>query len=328
MIPKENNLDILRLMLSLQVVAVHMRDHLAAEVPEFITAFSGVPGFFFVSGMLVYASCMKNGLYRYFSKRFYRIFPGLLFVTLGSLLFLLTIKGSEFFIDNNEVISLWFLSQISIGQAYNPSIFRDVGTGVLNGSLWTITVEILFYLSVPLIIYFEKKIKWFLAGALCISYMVYVSADLVFHEPLYRDKSASDFLALTPITWGWMFAFGILAQKNFNIVILIIKKWMPLIFALIVLLVIYNPEGIFATRGNQIGILYFLLYSGSLLWVAFCTPAFRIPFDISYGIYLWHMVVINIFLYLGMSSSLLVIIITIGLALLSWFLVEKRYLRN
>ena len=64
MVPNANNLNILRLLLALQVLAIHMRDHLGSQVPEFVTAFSGVPGFFFVSGMLVYASCARNDFYK------------------------------------------------------------------------------------------------------------------------------------------------------------------------------------------------------------------------------------------------------------------------
>ena len=45
----------------------------------------------------------------------------------------------------------WLLGQISFVQFFNPEFLRGYGTGVLNGSLWTITVELQFYLLLPLL---------------------------------------------------------------------------------------------------------------------------------------------------------------------------------
>ena len=81
-------------------------------------------------------------------------------MTIGGLLVVVTAKGIHVLTEEFDLIILWFVSQITIGQAYNPNFFRDIGVGVINGALWTITVEILFYIIVPIICLIEKKFKY------------------------------------------------------------------------------------------------------------------------------------------------------------------------
>ncbi len=49
--------------------------------------------------------------------------------------------------------------------------------------------------------------------------------------------------------------------------------------------------------------------------------------DISYGIYIWHMVIVNQFLYYGIRGeywyTFLAITLSVLLAVASWFLIEK-----
>jgi len=45
----------------------------------------------------------------------------------------------------------WILAQLSVAQFYNPGFMRSYGTGILNASTWTISIELQFYILVPLI---------------------------------------------------------------------------------------------------------------------------------------------------------------------------------
>ena len=74
--------------------------------------------------------------------------------------------------------------------------------------------------------------------------------------------------------------------------------------------------------------------SYSVLWFGFNAPRFFRNLtnfgDISYGVYIWHMVVVNVFLYYGWHQSfnsnlvsLAVFGMTSALALLSWKFIEK-----
>ena len=81
--PRNNNLEWLRLIFAVQVVLVHVAEHLKIAIPSVINHFPGVPAFFFVSGFLIYASYLNAPGRRYFENRFLRIYPALVFVTLG-----------------------------------------------------------------------------------------------------------------------------------------------------------------------------------------------------------------------------------------------------
>ncbi len=147
--PRNNNLEWLRLVFAVQVIAEHTAEHLGLEFPEIIKRFPGVPAFFFVSGFLIYTSYLNAPGRCYFENRFLRLFPGLTLVTFGAAMVALVAHGWRDLFENFHLYALWALAQTTLGQAYNPPLFRDVGIGVLNGALWTITTEILFYLAVP-----------------------------------------------------------------------------------------------------------------------------------------------------------------------------------
>jgi peptidoglycan/LPS O-acetylase OafA/YrhL len=145
-----NNFDLIRLFAALQVVLMHGYSHLDIVdigLSKVLSYFPGVPIFFFISGYLISSSYANKGnIFQYTINRAVRIYPALIVCTLLSVLavyltgYFSSYKGgvSEFF--------LWILGQISFVQFYNPDFMREFGTGVLNGSLWTISVELQLYL--------------------------------------------------------------------------------------------------------------------------------------------------------------------------------------
>lgn len=325
--PRRNNLEWLRLIFAVQVVLVHASEHLNLKIPSIIDHFPGVPAFFFVSGFLIYASYLNAPGKRYFANRFLRLFPALAFVTLGSLAVVLTAHGWRDLVRNFPAYGVWFVSQITIGQVYNPALFRDIGVGAINGSLWTITTEILFYCSVPILIWLERRFRFTLVALMAATFILYVTGPLMWHEAVYRQKTIYDIIAVTPLAWGWMFGFGIVAVKHFDVV----RRWLRYLPAAIVpmaAMIAFGKGPLFASVGNRVGIVYFVCYVAVVLWFAFATPFVRLKFDLSYGIYVWHMPVINLLLVLAVPDAApLAIALTFAISALSWFLVEKPALR-
>lgn len=324
--PRTNNLEWLRLAFALQVVAVHVAHHLNGQLPTIISYFPGVPAFFFVSGFLIYASYQKAQGRQFFENRIIRLYPALVFVTIGGIAVVLVNYGARDLAENFPIYALWFLSQTTIAQAYNPAHFRDVGVGVVNGSLWTITTEILFYISAPLIVRMERIFRYAVIFLLLASFTFYAIGPSLLSVKIYREKTLYDLLAITPIAWGWMFAFGILAYKHYSSLSRYIK-YFPLAIVPPMLMVAYGKGVFFNPSGNRLGLIYFICYFMIIMWAAFKIKYIPLRHDLSYGIYVWHMPVINLLLTLGLPSPTLAVGSSILLGALSWILVERPALR-
>ncbi|NTU52619.1 MAG: acyltransferase [Chlorobiaceae bacterium] len=325
--PRHNNFEWLRLIFATQVLLVHGADHFGLKIPHFINYFPGVPAFFFVSGFLIYASYINTPGKRYFVNRFLRLFPALFFVTTGGAFLAMYAHAPSDFITHFSTYGIWILSQLTIGQAYNPSHFRDIGVGVINGSLWTITTEILFYLCIPLIVTLERRFRYTLWILIIISFSLYAAGPHVLTRPVYRDRTVYDILALTPVVWGWMFGFGILAVRYFHVYRTSLK-YFYIAFPFMLFMMKYSHKNfLLNTQGNTLGLLYFLCYITLILWISFGLRYVKLPFDFSYGVYIWHMPVINFLLVISIKNLLLATVMTFCISIFSWFFIEKPALR-
>lgn len=319
-----NNLNLLRAIFAIQVVVVHVMIHMNLSPPRVLAHFPGVPAFFFVSGFLIYKSYCHAGGRTYFENRFLRLFPALAFVTLGGVLVALVAHGARDLIDHFPTYLGWVLAQVTLGQAWNPDLFRDIGVGVINGSLWTITTEILFYLAVPIIVWLERRFRPTVIVLTALSFAVFALGPWLLQQPV-GGKTVFDFLALTPIVWGWMFGFGILAAKHFDR----LTRWIRFFpLAIVPMLLMERGAGpLFRSTDNTLGLFYFTGYAALILWAAFGLRPVPFKPDFSYGIYVWHMPVINLLLVLAIPSPALALVLTGAMAALSWFAIERPALR-
>ncbi|MBK8972421.1 MAG: acyltransferase family protein [Hahellaceae bacterium] len=86
-----NNFDLIRLLAALQVTLIHGLEHLGIGMPfllnQIIQSIPGVPIFFVISGYLISASFeRRKSLANYYFNRFLRVYPGLWFCLLISIL--------------------------------------------------------------------------------------------------------------------------------------------------------------------------------------------------------------------------------------------------
>ena len=158
----KNNFNLIRLFAALQVAIVHSASYLDINLQflQFLNLFPGVPIFFFISGYLIIKSFRNNyKLKNFFYNRILRIYPGLyfcFFITVISIIISQYLKNIEI---NYYQLFLWLITQLSFFQIYNPDFLRGYGVGVVNGSLWTISVEIQFYLLTVFIYLILSKYK-------------------------------------------------------------------------------------------------------------------------------------------------------------------------
>ena len=329
-----NNFNLIRLFAALQVAIVHSASYLDINLQflQFLNLFPGVPIFFFISGYLIIKSFRNNNkLKNFFYNRILRIYPGLyfcFFITVISIII------SEYFknIDINYYqLFLWLVTQLSFFQIYNPDFLRGYGVGVINGSLWTISVEIQFYLLtffIYLILSKYKKLLILIFG-LCIFLNI---INAVFNE---KAVFFSKLFNYSFLPWLYMFLWGCYLESNkelqkkirsYNIFILI--------FIYIILNYLSSQFNILRGATNALNPLEFFFLSIIIFKIAYIkikiSDNFFYKNDISYGIYLYHMPIVNFFIYNNINGSYLsfisCLLLIFILAIISWKVVEEPFL--
>lgn len=121
--------------------------------------------FFILSGFWVtYSYNHSEKLQEYIKKRFYKIYPDYAFVIIlfaFVLAFFSSFSYKEYFTNSGLIKYLFFnLITLNFITPNLPGVFTNVETGcAVNGSLWTIKIELGFYIILPIIVYFIKKIN-------------------------------------------------------------------------------------------------------------------------------------------------------------------------
>ena len=158
----DNRFDALRLIFATFVFIYHivalasLNIGGAVEVTTSHLADIGVKGFFVISGALVYGSLERSkALKTYASKRVRRLFPAYATIIFIPTIAALIINMADGAIAQNfAAISQYFLANIiflNFLQPELPGFFADNRFAAINGALWTIKIEVMFYAALPII---------------------------------------------------------------------------------------------------------------------------------------------------------------------------------
>lgn len=352
--PRQNNFDLIRLLAALQVLVYHLLNHFDvlekySLVPIILNQFPGVPIFFFISGFLITASYNKpnSTLKTFFKNRILRIYPALWVCLLFTIILLAFFGEIEL---KNPKFYLWILAQMTFFQNYSPDIFDSWGVENPNGSLWSIVVELQFYMILPLICLFLnrlgslKRINWAIAFIFLIFYLFNHTVHAVSIDPtspfyiLNKPKPLFilKFLGTTVIWNLYYFMIGIFMYYNFNsIKQYFVNKffiWAAVYLIYITLLITNFHDFTSPDADNIYAFIELFLLAAFTFSFAFSYTSLSEKLlkhnDISYGIYIYHMPVINTILALNIKGTILKLlissIIVINLAIISWLFIEKR----
>lgn len=332
----KNNFDLIRLFAASQVAISHAVDWMQVPVPwlGFIRYFPGVPIFFFISGYLIYQSYANikkpNRLRLFATNRYLRLFPALYVCIIFSLI--LTHYSGYFYtvmISPGQWLA-WLFTQLTFLQFFNPDFMRGFATGKLNASLWTISVELQFYLLVPVIFFLFKNYKKFSIGLFLV--LVALNTGNSFLNP--RQSFLEKLFNVSFVPWIAMFALGAYVSTNKKLQARILKINILVPFFAYVLTYYFALKSNSGTD-NSINFLSFFLLAWLVFKAAFTCPSLSESIlhknDISYGIYIYHMPIINFMIYEGMTQSYLYLCVALlfstAMAILSWRLVEKPALK-
>ena len=160
-----NNFDLLRLLFAGTVCLVHVQTLSGFSqldvVTRILSAAVAVKAFFVVSGFLIFMSFERSSsLSTYARKRIRRIYPAYFTVVMLCALCLVTVSSAgitEYFSvawAKYVVANLLFLNFL---QPTLPGVFATHLIPEVNGALWTLKIEVMFYLSVPLFVYLFRR---------------------------------------------------------------------------------------------------------------------------------------------------------------------------
>lgn len=301
-------------------------------------SFSGVPIFFVISGFLISLSYERSpNLKAYFTNRALRIYPGLwlcLAVTLG----LAAATGSLPGLVQNGVDTIrWTLIQATGFFLEEPLGIKDFGTGAGTNPLWTIMVELEFYLMLPLL-YFVAR-KWKFDGVLWTAFLGFTALNQFLPPATESSPLWYVFLGHNAIRVFYMFLIGVLVQRN-------LKRLMPLfegkaIYWLIGHLLMVGLAWYLARIGappriwhnfwgNMANPISMLILAGLVFSLGYTGRSLSDKVlkgvDMSYGVYIFNLPIICMFLETGIDGVkglLAVMASTYILAYLSWKLLEK-----
>lgn len=339
----QNNFDLLRLFAALQVVFLHTKnilhipfDGLAALFPWVIELFPGVQVLFFISGFLLCKSFeLNHNLLRYCKNRVLRIYPALYGSFFVSILILLAFDKLYALLEDIYFVP-WVLAQLTFLQFYNPAILRGFGVGVLNGSLWTIAVEIQFYVFLPLYNLFRNS---FIAKRedFVFALIIIVSSILFFLLQINSEQSGIliKIVRITAFPYLFMFVAGMWMFRRFNLLIKFIEGKVVFWFILYLVFNFKFINIVFGLKYNYfLMIITYFIFCFFILSFAYSFRGFSSKMlrghDISYGIYLYHMLVVNVFVELSFLYKyeylFFVYIITVLFGVLSWNYIESKAL--
>ncbi len=332
---RQNNFDFLRFYFAFIVVIGHIIDISGLDIfkiySPFFNTYISVTAFFCISGFLISSSYVRNKSFKqYLKKRVKRILPPYILVILLSaflLYFISYYSFNEYF--TNPQFSKYLLANLTFLNFLEPCLPGVFTSEKLidcsvNGALWTLKIEVAFYLILPVLLYFIFKFKRKYIFLLLI-YILAVCYKYFFSQ-LSIQTGNRVLGILTHQLPGFMsyFVCGIALYFYFNFFIRH-KKYFFLIgiilfvFEKIVGWEIFTP---FALSS----IIFYFAYSFKFL------NSFGKYGDISYGIYIYHCPIIKLITDFGFYEkynpylvSFILVIMIIIVGFISWNFMEKNF---
>jgi len=327
---KKNNFDLLRLLLALIVCLVHAYKLSGFEalrsMTEFLSSRVAVQAFFVVSGFLIVMSYERSSsLVSYTSKRIRRIYPAYAVVIMLAALGLVLVSNqsvSEYFSQSWLKYMLANLAFLNFLQPTLPGVFEANRVPEVNGALWTLKVEVMFYCFVPLLVSFLRRVPrlpfLLLVYVLSVGYSTFlIEAAARTGNPFYEQLSRQlpgqlcFFIAGAALFYYLpLFERRVKLFVTLAAVVLVADTWTPLPWlqpAALAVIVLFFGLFLYAGNFGKFG-------------------------DFSYGVYILHFPLIQLLLNAGWSAShpwaflVTAVSLTFVGAIVMWNLVEKRFL--
>jgi peptidoglycan/LPS O-acetylase OafA/YrhL len=314
---RADNFDLLRLLASLMVLWSHQHALLAmpeASMPVFNSNL-GLIIFFAISGYLNTGSLLRNpSWWRFLVRRAFRIFPGLL----GAAVFCVALGAV---LTTSDALPFWSVvprfvlknTTILFGIDYKlPGLFEaNPYPGAVNGSLWTLPIEVKFYIYFAILaVAVRYRPPLFLGAMLAILFAVLSWFQL----------ASDDGYAAHPQQFAVVFVTGC--------VLALLERARGMLVAAAALILVASVTWIAGGAAALLpGTALAVILLGKLGSPAWLRP----PLDISYGVYLYAFPVQQVAAGIGWAfwpSLAISTCVTVALAIASAVWIEKPALRK
>ena len=282
-----NNFTLLRLSLALMVVLGHSKLLSGTAWPAFPfnLADAAVDSFFVVSGFLITGSYERcDGLRAFYVRRLFRLYPMYLFIVLAQAAIMMALLPGGPFSETRAV-----LRYVAANAMLANFLQYDIG-GVLSGlrnpginpSLWTLKIEIGFYLIVPFVYLAARRWGWRTLALIFVGSVLY--SDVLRHlgaAPLARQLPGQMQFFATGMA---LYLYG--------------RRFQPRLWVSALIIVAFFGVWTFAhpiPDGIRPLVVAAFVYS-----FAFGMPPARLRTDLSYSVYLVHGPLIQTLILLGL----------------------------
>ncbi len=299
---EKNGFDLIRYWAAISVMLLHFTGYALMignndkaalwKLRQVASFFPGVVVFFALSGYLITASRERIQSEKvFFKKRIMRLYPELWLCTIVNMVILFILVPEM--LDGSIVI--WGLTQIA-GFANTPDCLTEFATGSVNGTLWTICVEIQLYIVLGMGYKIFKRLKnwqWYIVLAGC-------AFANVFFDFVARNMEGVVLKIIERMFLPYFLWFMIGVFCYFRKEWVYKHRWM-VVWLLCVYLIFYLlPVEIPGYYKNiVVGILCpFIVVMGG-----YCLPPIRIRKDITYGLFLYHWIVLNILIHFKLLQT-------------------------
>lgn len=316
---RDNNFDILRHLLALSVVWHHF-NVLTSNSKNFIlfdviNSNVAVKSFFVISGLLIWTSANRSmSALSYTQKRFFRLYPALIFILCSSSLIALLLFGQK----GIEVFSYIAWNGIFLNFMYPciGNVFESNTMCAVNGALWTLKLEVAYYIFIGVIVFKFRNVAFKLVVVFTIV-SFFLDSVLMF-IPEITQQFGSSISQQIPFKF-YYFGLGVILMRfensisTNNLLVAIISGFLGWY--------VFNLEFIFLP----------VFVVSFVFLVAFRVKPVKFSRhgDFSYGLYIYHFPLIQIFVYMNWLSGnylvdlFMMLLILVTLCKFSWEFIEK-----
>lgn len=327
---KNNNFDAIRLVLSISVFLVHSYELSGCSELKWIMLLLdsdiAVLAFFVVSGFLITMSFHSSrSLSHYIAKRMRRIYPAYFcaVVFMAIVGFFLTSSRLRDYFSLSLVRYLFAnLTFLNFLEPSLPGVFVNNAQSFVNGALWTIRFEVIFYMATPMLAFLLRRFRhYFIFGAMYLS--AFAGAMLSHAVSPDQQPLLSLLVSYLPAAFA-CYITGALLYYYHDI---LVGYAHYLFFISVAGYIAGRIFGIDAVIPIALGIIVVHLAGG----IGYMGNVGKYG-DFSYGIYIWHFPILQAAVSIGLfkgnpygavAISFVVILI---FSSVSWHLIEKPFL--